>query len=384
MTSPLVQVQYAELQKVSASFRHQQQEMNRLLRRIEDQTEVLRCDNWIGDNADRFYEVIEGELMPGMTRLGQALAQASEAMTVLIAIFVAAEEEASGIFNGEGAPGGSSGGGAGGGGVPGGGASGATPGTWTWGQSFTRERLFKFGGDVLTLAEPIAVALGLIPEPFVSKAGGLAVGLTLLFGGAALKYGEKYDEEPDLIRGGSIALTDSLLGVAIGLTGVGEIVQIAAAADQVNMAMETAQTHIQAEFMPNLSPDMRQDMHEMADRYYETAAATDITNLRYEAARLYYDTQHDWSALPQDIGRAFQTVGEFGVGLVYRPDHELDNAVAQSMGWLASAANTTGILPPDMSHAVTEFAEETTEFFNENDLVELPFRAAGRVVEWLF
>jgi len=98
MASEEVKVEYEQLSSICGNAGEQQQNTQQLLQRINAQLETLKGGAWVGENANAFYQEMEGEVIPGLQRLVDSLGEMEEATNRTITIFQAAEEEASGVF----------------------------------------------------------------------------------------------------------------------------------------------------------------------------------------------------------------------------------------------------------------------------------------------
>jgi hypothetical protein len=213
-----------------------------------------------------------------------------------------------------------------------------------WNELMGSSFYFKLAGDAFGTVNWVKAlgAVGIvIPEPATSGAGlGVLGGMTAI--AAVLKYGEKFGEEPNLIRGGSIATIDAMLGSAIDLTGVGTAVQWGNSAHQLYGGLEVAQSRIIAE-AGNISPELHDSLFESTQTYYNTMSQTDLTNVRYEVARFAYDVYnaprqgvinqlHDWGVPGADI---------FGSATGAPAGNEID--LGQSFGRVVNATTDVAV-----------------------------------------
>ncbi|MBK8020092.1 MAG: WXG100 family type VII secretion target [Chloroflexi bacterium] len=98
MPAPEVKIEYSGMKAIHNATESQRESTQQLLQRISDQVDTLRSDNWIGDNADKFYNVMDSELLPAVQRLVNAFNSMEDAIDNIMSIFEAAEDEGRGLF----------------------------------------------------------------------------------------------------------------------------------------------------------------------------------------------------------------------------------------------------------------------------------------------
>lgn len=96
--SERIEVQYDELESLISSVDGKTQEMQQMMQTLNNQIDVLRGGAWIGTNADKFYQEMGGDAMPGVNRLVQALGEMAGTIRTLINTYQTAEEEAQAAF----------------------------------------------------------------------------------------------------------------------------------------------------------------------------------------------------------------------------------------------------------------------------------------------
>jgi len=98
MAASEVRIEYDEVRAIRALAEEQRERITQLLQRINDQIDTLKSDNWVGDNADAFYNEMGGDAVPGMDRLIRAVAALEDSCNQIITIFEAGEDEAQACF----------------------------------------------------------------------------------------------------------------------------------------------------------------------------------------------------------------------------------------------------------------------------------------------
>lgn len=94
----IVQYDYEQLNGIEKRFTDQAEQARAVERKLTEQMEVLKGGAWIGPNADKFFEVMEGQLLPANKRLSDALDRASETTRHVAKMMHDAEEESKGFF----------------------------------------------------------------------------------------------------------------------------------------------------------------------------------------------------------------------------------------------------------------------------------------------
>jgi WXG100 family type VII secretion target len=92
-----VKVNPDELADVQREFQNQSQSIQEMFQRTRKSMDQLEPD-WIGLGSDAFFEEMEGEVLPAVQRLQQALEQAGMVTGEILHIFQQAAEEASSPF----------------------------------------------------------------------------------------------------------------------------------------------------------------------------------------------------------------------------------------------------------------------------------------------
>ena len=403
MTAPIVQADYEQLEQIRSQFEDQAELIERLNRTVADHLQNSRA-NWEGDHADQFFARLDNEVVPGLGRLLRAMRESGVVTQQIIQIMRAAEEEAANIWQYDG--GGSSGG------TPGTGGPGGSPNSSIppappgiprdrWNELMGSGFYFKLAGDAfgsVNWVKALAAVGIVIPEPATSG-GGLAVlgGMTAI--AAGLKYGEKFGEEPNLVRGGSIATIDAVFGSAIDLTGVGTVVQMGNSIHQLYGGLEVAQSRLLAE-TGNVSPELHNSLFESTEAYYNTMAKTDLTNIRYEVARFGYDVYnaprqgiinqlHDWGVpgaefigsatgapagqdvdLGQSFGRVVNATTDVFVGAWDYGEAWTDMKINQGVTVVNTTINNSP-LPDSFKETITSAGDDFAGYMADNSRWEI-------------
>ena len=92
-----VKVNPDELADVQREFQNQSMSIQEMLQRTRQSMEELEPD-WIGRGSDAFFEEMQGEVLPAVQRLQEALEQAGMVTGEILSIFQQADEEASSPF----------------------------------------------------------------------------------------------------------------------------------------------------------------------------------------------------------------------------------------------------------------------------------------------
>ncbi|MCU0497659.1 MAG: WXG100 family type VII secretion target [Anaerolineae bacterium] len=98
MPNDIIQVKYDELENIAKMFQAEQERIQEVRQSVKSKAEELR-HGWIGMGSDAFFEELEGEVLPRVNRLIDALGSSSQAVYQIIEVMQAAEQEASGQFN---------------------------------------------------------------------------------------------------------------------------------------------------------------------------------------------------------------------------------------------------------------------------------------------
>lgn len=67
-----------QLQMIAKLFQNESSEINRVMQMLYQKYQPLRNQGWVGRGADAFFEVMEGDVFPGLRRLEQYFADSAE------------------------------------------------------------------------------------------------------------------------------------------------------------------------------------------------------------------------------------------------------------------------------------------------------------------
>ena len=96
MTSE-VQIQYEEMERIAGQFASQADAIGQMMRNINAKMEDLRPD-WIGRGSEAFFNEMEGEVLPAVNRLCDALLMGDQVSKQIVQTLEAAENDASHRF----------------------------------------------------------------------------------------------------------------------------------------------------------------------------------------------------------------------------------------------------------------------------------------------
>ena len=94
----VVQFEYDQLKQIGQRFADQAGNVRTQFDKISQQMEVLKNGAWVGPNADKFYEIMESQLLPATKRLSDALDKGREVTDQVAKLMQEAEEESKGYF----------------------------------------------------------------------------------------------------------------------------------------------------------------------------------------------------------------------------------------------------------------------------------------------
>ena len=93
------ELNYDQLQGFIKAFETEAEEIQALTKQTSNRVESLHGGDWIGRGADKFFNEMQGEVLPAMNRLVHALVTAGQVTRQIAEIFNQAEEETQGYFN---------------------------------------------------------------------------------------------------------------------------------------------------------------------------------------------------------------------------------------------------------------------------------------------
>ena len=98
MPADTFQVKYDEMEQVGSKFQDQSQTSQEVLDKIKSAMQPLENGGWIGRGSDAFFQEMNSEVLPALTRLVHALAEGSSASKKIAQISKQHEDEASAAF----------------------------------------------------------------------------------------------------------------------------------------------------------------------------------------------------------------------------------------------------------------------------------------------
>ena len=101
MASNLIQIDYEAMQEIGRAFEQQQESVETVLYRLDEQLEKLESGCWVGENANVFYASMYDEVMPGVDRLRHALCDAADSVLSIIKTCEDAENDAANNIHGD-------------------------------------------------------------------------------------------------------------------------------------------------------------------------------------------------------------------------------------------------------------------------------------------
>jgi WXG100 family type VII secretion target len=93
-----IEVSYGDMQQILSQLNEAASNSQQLMQRLKNQIEVLQGGAWIGDNADKFYQVMDNDVMLGVQRLVNGLNEAIGVTQQIVSNYESAEEQAQAVF----------------------------------------------------------------------------------------------------------------------------------------------------------------------------------------------------------------------------------------------------------------------------------------------
>ncbi len=97
MAAEEIRADYDQLAKVASRFSNQSQQIQQMTQNVQRSMESLRS-GWEGRGSQAFFNEMQGNVLPGVRRLDQALQQAARVTQQVSQTVRQAEEEASAPF----------------------------------------------------------------------------------------------------------------------------------------------------------------------------------------------------------------------------------------------------------------------------------------------
>ncbi len=99
MSSSTFRANYDELKSIQGMFNSQADAIARMNRDVKSRTETLQGGDWIGRGAKAYFQEMNGQVMPSLTRLQRALAEAARITAQIAQTVKQAEDDASACFH---------------------------------------------------------------------------------------------------------------------------------------------------------------------------------------------------------------------------------------------------------------------------------------------
>ena len=93
-----VQVNYDEMQAIIKLLQQEEEELKALLQQTKGKVESLHGNQWVGQGADKFFNEMEGTVLPAMGRMVNALDVAGNVAKQVINTIHSADEGTKGFF----------------------------------------------------------------------------------------------------------------------------------------------------------------------------------------------------------------------------------------------------------------------------------------------
>jgi WXG100 family type VII secretion target len=98
MSSPQIRADYDQLKTIQSTFNSQAEAIAGMNQNIKGCVETLKGGDWIGEGARAFYQEMDGQVVPSLTRLQRALAEAGRLTQQISQLMKQAEDESSSCF----------------------------------------------------------------------------------------------------------------------------------------------------------------------------------------------------------------------------------------------------------------------------------------------
>ena len=92
------QVNYDEMQSIIKQLESEEEEIKALFNQTKSKVESLHGSQWMGEAADKFFQEMEGQVLPKTTKMIYALNVAGQVAKQIINIIHQADEETKGFF----------------------------------------------------------------------------------------------------------------------------------------------------------------------------------------------------------------------------------------------------------------------------------------------
>lgn len=98
MPAQHIRAEFDALSQIARSFRRQSDDTRKSLRKLQRNMGTLQGGDWIGVGAGKFYEEMDADVLPAITRLGEAMESSARITDQIGKILKEADEEASRLF----------------------------------------------------------------------------------------------------------------------------------------------------------------------------------------------------------------------------------------------------------------------------------------------
>jgi len=99
MSAPVYRGEYDQLKAIAGTFRSQGDAIKAMNQRIKSAQQTLEGGDWIGEGAKKFYAEMNGQVMPALQRLSNALSEAGRVTQEIAQVTKQAEDESAGCFH---------------------------------------------------------------------------------------------------------------------------------------------------------------------------------------------------------------------------------------------------------------------------------------------
>jgi len=97
--SDIVHTNHDALKQIAGQFEHDSAVVKQAHSQLQSQMQTLKGGGWHAPAADKFYHIMEDEVLAGLDRLTKALAMASQVTNSISGIMQQAEDHAKGSLN---------------------------------------------------------------------------------------------------------------------------------------------------------------------------------------------------------------------------------------------------------------------------------------------
>jgi WXG100 family type VII secretion target len=98
MGNNIVRSNHDELKTIASKFSSEESAVNQMNQTLKSNIDTLQGGDWIGPGATAFYQEMNGDVMPSLKRLQQAMGEAARITNQISQAMKNAESEASGAL----------------------------------------------------------------------------------------------------------------------------------------------------------------------------------------------------------------------------------------------------------------------------------------------